>query len=91
MLADETAESASAFLRRAVRWYRRRGIQPERILTDNGGCYVSHAFRAACRELAVRPLRTRPYRPETNGKAERFIQTLLRESGLILQPPFALR
>ena len=79
VLLDETAETASAFLHRALRWYRRRGIQPERILTDNGGCYVSHAFQAACHELGVRHRRTRPYRPETNGKAERFIQTLLRE------------
>jgi transposase InsO family protein len=79
VLADETAETAAAFLRRAVRWYRRRGIRPERVLTDNGGCYVSHAFKNACKDLGTRPLRTRPYRPETNGKAERFIQTLLRE------------
>lgn len=79
VLADETAETAASFLHRAIRWLRRRGIQPERVLTDNGGCYVSHAFRGACGELGVRPLRTRPYRPETNGKAERFIQTLLHE------------
>jgi transposase InsO family protein len=79
VLADETAETAAGFLHRAIRWLRRRGVQSERILTDNGGCYVSHVFRAACAELGVRHLRTRPYRPETNGKAERFIQTLLRE------------
>ena len=48
-------------------------------MTDNGGCYVSNAFQQACRKHGVRQLRTRPYRPETNGKAERFIQTLLRE------------
>jgi transposase InsO family protein len=79
VLADETAETAAAFLRRAHRWYRRRGIQTERVLTDNGGCYVSHAFAAACAELRVKHRRTQPYRPQTNGKAERFIQTLLRE------------
>lgn len=79
LLADERSSTAAAFLRRAVRWFRKRGIRTERVLTDNGGCYVSHEFAAACRELGVSPRRTRPYRPETNGKAERFIQTLLRE------------
>ena len=79
VLADETAETAAAFLRRAHRWYRRRGIQTERVLTDNGGCYVSRVFAAACAELRVQHRRTQPYRPQTNGKAERFIQTLLRE------------
>lgn len=79
VLADETAHTAIGFLRRALRWYRQRGITPERILSDNGSCYIANAFRDACKELGVRHLRTRPYRPETNGKAERFIQTLLRE------------
>ena len=79
VLADERAETCAAFLRRAVRWLRRQGIRTERVLTDNGGGYLSHAFRQACGELAVHHRRTRPYRPETNGKAERFIQTLLRE------------
>jgi transposase InsO family protein len=79
VLADERAETAAAFLRRAVRWFHQQGIRAERVLTDNGGCYVSHDFVGACRELGVQPRRTRPYRPETNGKAERFIQTLLRE------------
>lgn len=79
VLPDERAETAVAFLRRALRWFRRHGIRTERIMTDNGGCYVSHAFQDACRDLDVRQLRTRPYRPETNGKAERFIQTMLRE------------
>ena len=79
ILADERAETATAFLRRAVRWFRRQGIRTQRVLTDNGGCFVSHEFVDACRELGVQPRRTRPYRPETNGKAERFIQTLLRE------------
>jgi transposase InsO family protein len=79
VLTDERAETAAAFLRRAVRWFRRQGIRTERVLSDNGGCYVSHEFAGACHELGVQPRRTRPYRPETNGKAERFIQTLLRE------------
>jgi transposase InsO family protein len=79
VLADERAETCAAFLRRAVRWLRRQGIRTERILTDNGGGYLSHAFRHACSQLAVKHRRTRPYRPETNGKAERFIQTMLRE------------
>jgi transposase InsO family protein len=79
ILPDERAETAAAFVRRAVRWLRQQGIRAERVLTDNGGCYVSHDFADACRELQVQPRRSRPYRPETNGKAERFIQTLLRE------------
>ena len=79
VLPDERAETAAAFLKRALRWYRRCGIQAERVLTDNGGCYVSHAFQEACDQLRVAHRRTRPYRPQTNGKAERFIQTLLRE------------
>jgi transposase InsO family protein len=79
LLPDERAETAVAFLRRAVRWFRKRGVSTERVLTDNGSCYVAHDFANACRELGVSPRKTRPYRPETNGKAERFIQTLLRE------------
>jgi len=79
VLPDERAETAAAFLKRALRWYRQRGVRAERVLTDNGGCYVSHAFHDACDQLDVRHRRTRPYRPQTNGKAERFIQTLLRE------------
>ena len=79
VLADERAETAVGFLQRALRWFRRQGISVERVLTDNGSCYTAHVFQDACRDHAVRHLRTRPYRPETNGKAERFIQTLLRE------------
>lgn len=79
VLGDERAQTAARFLRRAVRWFHQQGIRTQRVLTDNGGCYVSHEFAAACRELRVQTRRTRPYRPETNGKAERFIQTLLRE------------
>ncbi len=79
VLDDERKETAAAFLWRAVAWYRRRRVQTERILTDNGACYRSHDFAQACRELGARHSFTRPYRPQTNGKAERFIQTLMRE------------
>jgi len=78
-LSDERPETTTAFLRRAVRWFRHQGIRTERVMTDNGNGYVAHAFADVCRELGLRHLRTRPYTPRTNGKAERFIQTLLRE------------
>jgi len=77
VLADEKATTAVAFLRRALAYYRRRGIQVERILTDNGSCYRATIHALACRTLGIRHSRTRPYRPQTNGKAERFIRTLL--------------
>ena len=76
---DERAETAVGFLRRAVEWYRQQGVSVERVLTDNGGCYRSGRWQRTCAELDVKPKKTRPYRPQTNGKAERFIQTLLRE------------
>jgi transposase InsO family protein len=79
VLGSEDAATAIGFLRRALDWFRERGVTVERVMTDNGPAYVSHAHAAACRELGLRHLRTRPYRPRTNGKAERFIQTLLRE------------
>ena len=79
VLEDEKGETAAGFLRRAVAWYARLGVRVERALTDNGSCYISGDYRGACDELGVTPKRTRPYRPRTNGKAERFIQTLLRE------------
>ena len=78
VLRDEKAASAVAFLRRAIAFFARHGVRVERVMTDNGPAYVSHAHRLACRELGVRHLTTRPYRPRTNGKAERFIQTLTR-------------
>src|SRR3954470_5493156 len=78
VLGDETSQTAVAFLQRALAFYRRHGITVERVMTDNGGAYKSHAHAAACRELGIRHLRTQPYRPRTNGKAERLIQTLLR-------------
>jgi len=74
-----SAEAAIAFLRRALVWFAERGVEIERVMTDNGSAYVSHAHRQALRELGIRHLTTRPYRPRTNGKAERFIQTLLNE------------
>jgi transposase InsO family protein len=78
-MPDERSESAVAFLHRVVRHHRRLGVKVRAVMTDNGSCYRSHAFREACHELGVRHLRTRPYTPRTNGKVERFIQTLLRE------------
>ena len=79
LLPDERGPSMSAFLRRALQWFRARGVRVRRVLTDNGSGYVSRSFRATCRALRVRHRRTRPYTPRTNGKAERFIQTALRE------------
>ena len=76
MLPDEKATTAIAFLQRAIRFYARRGVNVERVLTDNGSAYVSALHALACRALGVRHSRTRPYRPQTNGKAERFIRTL---------------
>jgi len=67
------------FLARAVAWFATRGVRAERVMTDNGSAYLSRPFAAACQRLGLRHLRTRPYTPRTNGKAERFIQTLLRE------------
>ena len=77
VLDNETAKTAAGFLRRAVRFFRRWGIRVERILTDNGACYRALVHALACRRLGIKHLRTRPYRPRTNGKAERFIRTLV--------------
>lgn len=79
VLRSQRRGATQAFLRRALTWYHRRGIRVARILTDNGVSYRSHAFARAARVWGVRHRFTRPYRPQTNGKAERFIQTLLRE------------
>ena len=76
---DEKAVSAVAHLKAAAAWYAKLGIPIERVMTDNGPCYKSQAFAKACRDLKIRHLRTKPYTPKTNGKAERFIQTALRE------------
>jgi transposase InsO family protein len=73
---DETAATATAVLRRAVAWFTARGVTTQRVLSDNGACYRSHLWRQTCRELGVSHRRTRPYRPQTNGKIERFHRTL---------------
>jgi transposase InsO family protein len=77
VLPDEKAVTAIGFLRRMLAFFRRYGIRVERVLTDNGSAYVSLKHALACRRLGIRHLRTRPYRPQTNGKAERFIRTML--------------
>jgi transposase InsO family protein len=79
ILPNETAITTSAFLARAVSWFADRGVAIRALLTDNGSAYLSYEFAAACRALNIRHRRTRPYTPRTNGKAERVIQTLLRE------------
>jgi transposase InsO family protein len=79
VLRSETAADVVAFLRRAVAYFGIQGIRVERVMTDNGPGYRSALHAAACSELGIRHLRTRPYRPRTNGKAERFIQTLMRD------------
>ena len=79
VLPNERSPSSTAFLKRSVAWFHSRGVKVQAVMSDNGSCYVSHSFKALCQKLQLRHLRTRPYRPQTNGKAERFIQTLLRE------------
>ena len=73
---DETADTAVGVLRNAVTWFSDRGVTVERVLSDNGSAYRSHAWRDTCAELAITPKKTRPYRPQTNGKIERFHRTL---------------
>ncbi len=73
---------AVGFLERALAWFATHGVHVERVMTDNGSAYVSRAFAALCARAGLRHLRTRPYTPRTNGKAERFIQTLLRGMGV---------
>ena len=77
VLPDEKGATAAGFLRRAVSWFRGMGIAVERVISDNGACYRSRLHAQACAELSMRHLFTRPYRPRTNGKAERFIQTMV--------------
>ena len=79
VLPTLTARCAVAFLRRALAWFADHGVLIRAVMTDNGSAYVAHAYRTALAELGLRHLRIRPYRPRTNGKAERFIQTLLNE------------
>lgn len=87
VLTDQLGPTCAAFLQRAVGWFAARGITIRRVLSDNGSGYVSKSFRAACDTLAIRHKRTRAYTPRTNGKAERFIQTLLREWAYVV--PYA--
>jgi transposase InsO family protein len=79
ILHDEQADTAAAFWARAVLWFSLHGITIERVLTDNGACYRSHAWAASCTTTGVTHKRTRPYRPQTNGKVERFHRILLEE------------
>jgi transposase InsO family protein len=79
ILADERSEAACVFLANAVSWFSQQNVRIERVMTDNGSAFVSRAFEAQCTALGIRHKRIRPHRPQTNGKAERFIQTLLRE------------
>lgn len=79
IMPDERKQSAVAFLKAAVAYYKSLGVTVTRVMTDNGSCYISKAFAKACKRLKLKHIRTRPYTPKTNGKAERFIQTALRE------------
>ena len=79
ILPDETRHSAVLFLERTVAYFKSIGVRIDRVMTDNGSCYRSTAFANACRDLGIKHIMTRPYTPQTNGKAERFIQTALRE------------
>jgi transposase InsO family protein len=79
VMPDEKKESATAFLTAALAYYASLGVTVSRVMTDNGSCYRAHAFRNLCRDHGLKHIRTKPYTPKTNGKAERFIQTALRE------------
>jgi transposase InsO family protein len=79
VMPSEKRRSAIMFLKAALAYYDSLGVKVERVMTDNGSCYRSFAFRRACKRLGLKHIRTRPYTPRTNGKAERFIQTSLRE------------
>jgi transposase InsO family protein len=79
VLPDQTGDTTAGFLQRTVAWFARRGVRITRVLTDSGGNYRSRRFQALAARYQLRLKRSRPYRPQTNGKAERFIQTLIRE------------
>ena len=79
IMPNEKKESAVAFLKAALAYYQSLGVTVDRVMTDNGSCYRAFDFRDACRDLGLKHIRTKPYTPKTNGKAERFIQTALRE------------
>jgi transposase InsO family protein len=81
VLGDEKAASATALLHRALGFFARYGVRVERVMTDNGSAYRAHKHRLACQRLGLKHLFTQPYRPRTNGKAERFIQTLINDWG----------
>ena len=87
VLPDERARTVVGFLRRALGWFRRRGIEAQRILSDNGNAYRSHLFAAACRAHRLAQRFTRPYTPRTNGKAERFIHNYHRRHGALHNHP----
>ena len=91
VLPDQTGATTAAFLQRTVAWFARRGVRITRVLTDNGSNYRSHRFHAAAARQGVRLKRSRPYRPQTNGKAERFIQTLIREWAYVRAYPTSAR
>jgi transposase InsO family protein len=79
ILDDERGPTCAGFFERAIAWFAERAVRVERVITDNGAGYRANVFAAVCTRHHIRHLRTRPYRPRTNGKAERFIQTLLRD------------
>jgi transposase InsO family protein len=91
ILPDEKRASAIGFLIRMLRYFRSQGVAVERVMTDNGSAYKSHRFRKALRLLKIKHIRTRPYTPRTNGKAERFIQTCLREWAYVKAYPSSKR
>ena len=79
VLADEQKATAIGFLSRAVAWFNGQGVECRQVMSDNGPAYLSSSFAKACKALGLKHIRTRPYTPRTNGKAERFIQTLCKE------------
>ena len=79
MLADEQQATAIGFMSRAVAWFNSQGVECRQVMSDNGPAYLSRSFAKACKALGLKHIRTRPYTPRTNGKAERFIQTLCLE------------
>jgi len=91
VLPDQTGATTAGFLRRTIRWFARRGVVVQRVLTDNGSAYISRCFHQCATRAGVRLTRTRPYRPHTNGKAERFIQTLIRRWAYAVPYPSSWR
>jgi transposase InsO family protein len=82
VLADEQQATAIGFMSRALAWFNSQGVECRQVMSDNGPAYVSRSFAKACKVLGLRHIRTRPYTPRTNGKAERFIQTFVPGMGL---------